>query len=131
MNYQSYLVMDSTKSFHVLKAIKNFHYAKSFQNRIFSGQYFPMFELNREIYSVNLRIQSKYGKIWTRKNSVFGLFSRSGLSKTMKNVISSKKLFSFSRYSDICIFILFLSTLSRFKRTKGSGIINDVMHWFA
>ena len=29
------------------------------------------------IYSVNVRIQSKYGKIRTRKNSVFGYFSRS------------------------------------------------------
>ena len=29
-------------------------------------------------YSVNLRIQSKYRKIWTRNNSVFWHFSRSG-----------------------------------------------------
>ena len=30
-----------------------------------------------EIYSANLRIQPEYGKIGTRKNSVFGHFSRS------------------------------------------------------
>ena len=30
-----------------------------------------------EIYSVNLYIQSEYGKIRTRKKSVFGYFSRS------------------------------------------------------
>ena len=33
--------------------------------------------MNTEIYSENLRIQSEYEKIRTRKNSVFGRFSRS------------------------------------------------------
>ena len=37
--------------------------------------YFPVFGLNREIYSVNLCIQFKYGKIWTRTNLVFVHFS--------------------------------------------------------
>ena len=45
--------------------------------RVFSGPYFPAFGLNTEIYLVNLRIQSKCGKIRTRKNSPFGHFSRS------------------------------------------------------
>ena len=44
---------------------------------VFSGPYFPVLELNTEIYAVNLRIQPEYGKIRTRKNSVFGHFSRS------------------------------------------------------
>ena len=44
---------------------------------VFSGLYFPIFGLNTEIYSVNLRIQSKYRKIRTRKTSVFRDFSRS------------------------------------------------------
>ena len=44
---------------------------------VISGPYFPVFELNTEIYSVNLRIQSEYRKIRIRKNSVFGHFSRS------------------------------------------------------
>ena len=44
---------------------------------VFSGPYFPIFGLNTEIYSVNLCIQSEYRKIRTRKNSVFGYFSRS------------------------------------------------------
>ena len=35
---------------------------------IFSGPYFPVFRMNTEIYRVNLRIQSEYGKIRTRKN---------------------------------------------------------------
>ena len=37
----------------------------------------PAFRLNTESYSVSLRIQSECGKIRTRKNSVFGHFSRS------------------------------------------------------
>ena len=44
---------------------------------VFSGLYFPVFRLNTGIYSVNLRIQAEYRKIRTRKNSVFGHFSRS------------------------------------------------------
>ena len=44
---------------------------KSVQIRSFSVSYFPVFEL---IYSVNLRVQSDYRKIRTRKNSVFGYF---------------------------------------------------------
>ena len=44
---------------------------------VFCGSYFPMFGLYMEIYSINLRIQSEYRKIWTRKNPVFGHFSRS------------------------------------------------------
>ena len=44
---------------------------------VFSGPCFPVFGLNTEVYGVNLRIQSEYRKIRTRKNSVFGHFSRS------------------------------------------------------
>ena len=40
-----------------------------------SGPYFPVFGLNTEIYEVNFRIQSEYGKMRTRKNSVFWHFS--------------------------------------------------------
>ena len=44
---------------------------------VFSGPHFPIFKLNTKIHPVNLRIQSKYGKIQTRKNSAFGQFLRS------------------------------------------------------
>ena len=47
------------------------HYVKSAQIRSFSGPYFPVLELNTEIYSVNHRIQSEYRKIRTGKNSLF------------------------------------------------------------
>ena len=47
------------------------------QYGVIADPYFPVFGLNTKIYSANLRIQSEYRKIRTRKNSVFGLFSRS------------------------------------------------------
>ena len=47
------------------------------QYGVISDPYFPVFGLNTKIYSADLRIQSEYRKIRTRKNSVFGLFSRS------------------------------------------------------
>ena len=37
--------------------------------------YFPLFRLNMEIYGVNLRVRSKFEKIWTRKNSEFFSYS--------------------------------------------------------
>ena len=50
---------------------------KSVQIRIFFWSVFSSTWTQSEIYSVNLRIHSKYRKIRTRKNSVFGHFSRS------------------------------------------------------
>ena len=59
------------------------HCLKSAQYGVFSGRDFPVLGLNTKIYSVNLRIQSKYREIRTRKNSVFGHFSRS---ETLQNI---------------------------------------------
>ena len=44
--------------------------------------------------------------------------------------IFSKKLFLLKTFKFLWFFP-FLSTLSRFKRKNGSGIIYDVMNWFA
>ena len=55
---------------------------------VFSGPYFPAFELNMERYEISLRIQSECGKIRTRKNSVFGHFSRSEITIFAKRSIS-------------------------------------------
>ena len=44
---------------------------------VFFYPYFPVFGLNTEIYCINIGIQSKYGKLQTRINFVFGHFSRS------------------------------------------------------
>ena len=60
--------------------------------RLFSVPSFPAFWLNTEIYSVNLRIQFEYGKIRTRRNTVFGHFSGSvkyiDVKETIKIVLS-------------------------------------------
>ena len=48
-----------------------------FKYGVFSSPYFPVFRQNTEIYGVNLCIQSECRKIRTRKNSIFGYFSRS------------------------------------------------------
>ena len=48
---------------------------------VLPGPYFHAFGLNTERYSVSLRIQSECRKIRTRKNSVFGHFSRSASCK--------------------------------------------------
>ena len=48
-----------------------------FKYGVFSGPHFPVFGLNTEIYGVNIRIQTEYREIRTRKSSVFGHFSRS------------------------------------------------------
>ena len=41
---------------------------------VYSGPYFSLFGLNTEIYSVNLRIQSEYGKIRPEKTSYLDTF---------------------------------------------------------
>ena len=63
--------------------------------RVFPGPYFPAFGLNTERYGVFLHIQSKYRKIRTRKNSVFGHFSLSTSvskdgSKIIQKIIQGK-----------------------------------------
>ena len=61
------------------------HCVKSVQIWSFTCPYFPVLGLNTEIYGINLRIQLRYWKIRTRKNSVFGHFARS--EKVFKIVI--------------------------------------------
>ena len=68
------LIMFDTKTFWV--ASNNTAWKVS-KYGIFSSPYFPVFGLNTEIYCINLRIQSEYGKIKTRKYSVFGHFLHS------------------------------------------------------
>ena len=53
------------------------HCVNSVQIQSFFRSVYSRLELNTEIYSVNLRVQPEQGKIGTRKNSVFGHFSRS------------------------------------------------------
>ena len=64
---------------------------KSVQIWSFSGLYFLVFRLNKEIYGVNLRIQSEYRKIRTRKTSAFGRFSRSVRHESVKTMFENHK----------------------------------------
>ena len=54
--------------------MRNFHCAKSVRIRSFSGLYFLIFELNTEIYSVNLGIQSECQEMRTRKTKNMDTF---------------------------------------------------------
>ena len=65
---------------HILPECNRFTAWKVSKYGVFSDLYFPVFIMNTEIYSVNLRIHSEYRKIRTRKNSVFRHFSRSDCS---------------------------------------------------
>ena len=64
-------ILQSHRFCRFLRQIK--HCVKVSKNGVFSGLYFLVFGLNTEIYCVNFRIQYKYGKIRTRKNSVIWL----------------------------------------------------------
>ena len=57
-----------------------------FKYGVISGLYFPVFGLNMEICSSNLCIKSKYRKIRTRNNLVFGHFSRSKNAPISQNI---------------------------------------------
>ena len=63
---------------------------------VISGPYFSLFELNTEIYSVNFRVQSKYRKIRTRNNSVFGHFTRSVILSRVR--LDSVSVLSFTSF---------------------------------
>ena len=79
-----------TKDLSTLTCCNLLHCEKIANIRSFPGPYFPAFELNKETYSVSLRIQSLGGKIRTRKtpnmdtfhvvllSSIFRLFPRRG-----------------------------------------------------
>ena len=79
-----------TKDLSTLTCCNLLHCEKIGNIRSFPGPYFPAFELNKETYSVSLRIQSLCGKIRTRKtpnmdtfhvvllSSIFRLFPRRG-----------------------------------------------------
>lgn len=70
--------------------------------RVFPAPHFPVYGLNTVIYAANFRIQSKYKKIWTRKNCAVGYFSRSTTAKEfipIPNNVSNLPQTNFSRAS--------------------------------
>ena len=56
MNYYKSKILPSTKD----SALNSFC---TILDRVFSGPYFPVFDLNTESYSIKLRTQLEYGKI--------------------------------------------------------------------
>ena len=60
----------------------DWHCVKHVHIRSFSGPYFPAFGLNKERYSVSLRIHSKCGKILTKKTPNADTFYAMWLSLT-------------------------------------------------
>ena len=74
---------------------------------MFSGPYFHVFGLNTEIY----HIQSKHRKIRTRKNSIFGHFSRSVGDESVR--FSEETFVTLATFSDLLVKleISFLLTL--------------------
>ena len=90
-----------------------FNCKKKVHTQSFSGPYFPAFGLNTDIYSVNLRIQSKCGKIRTRKTRNTDTF--------YAVVFSLLKTY---RSRSICIFI---RNLNIYKKIIIGGF-NNLMH---
>ena len=84
---------------------------KSVRVWVFSGLYFSAFGLNTDIYSVNLRIQFKCGKTWTRNISECGHIpsSEKSLGKKTKKKHEKEK-----RKKDLQCFVcvLLLSPMS-------------------
>ena len=55
---------------------------------VFSGPYFPVSRLNTEIYEVNLRIESEYGKIQTGKTPYLDTFNSVIMIVSLENLRS-------------------------------------------
>ena len=90
--------------------------------RVFSAPYFPVFGLNTETYSVNRRIQFEYRKMRTKKNSVFGYFSRSVHIKNWK-----KKKGQLQVLQSVCQWVLHIK---HYLVTFTEEILNDKFHIF-
>ena len=73
------------------KVIQSLQYqsqcVKSVPIRSFSGPYFPAFGRNKEIYSLNLRIQPKCEKIRTRKSSILDTFHTVSITSIIWRVV--------------------------------------------
>ena len=77
-NWESHNYLNLSPNIYIFDFIQLIHYEpitvwKVSKHRLFSGPHFSVLELNKDIYELNLRIQSKYGKIRTRKIFVLRL----------------------------------------------------------
>ena len=105
---------------------------KVFKYGVFSSLNFPAFGLSSERYGVFRRIWSECGKMRTRKNSVFGHFSRRGCWELKQN--NQKRRHNRTYFINIkfwapfiCLKIWFVteSQLVKFKRQWSSKILKD------
>ena len=85
----------------------NIHCDKSFYIRSFSVPYFPVLGLNMERYCVSLRIQSKCGKMRTRKTTNTETFLRSHSLLAMECSLLAAKLFKKSTYPHFTAYMSF------------------------
>ena len=85
--------------------LKTYHWVKSVQRQSFFWSVFSCFGLNKEIYSVNLLIQSEYRKIRTKKNSVFGHFSHSVTWTCVSNYVTDLSRKTIKTHIGILCFI--------------------------
>ena len=70
----------------------------------FIGPYLPVFGLSKVIYSLNLCIQSKHGKIQTRKYSIFGHFFL--IPQLFANFLKSLKSKHTRKSNSFCYFFM-------------------------
>ena len=93
-----------------MKSLKCQYCVKKVLIQSFSGPYFPVFGLNTDIYFVNLCIRFEYGKIRTRKNSVFGHFSCSAVINLCQ--VNSYQQFHFTQKSQYSVQPFFFKIVS-------------------
>ena len=93
--------------------------------RVFSDLYFPAFRLTTEVYGVNLYIQSKCWKIWTRKNSIFGYFLCRG-KRFMHTVMDMIQYFRINTFTFIvlCAQIQFKGSSREIRRLLSNRLSN-------
>ena len=99
---------------------------------VFSGPYFPAFELNTESYEASLRIQSKCRKIWTRKNSVFGHISHSVPGLYILTSGQNAEIYFWHIYS--CILLIYSISIYNIYFLESNRILHEHVHqvilWF-
>ena len=81
------------------KLVREYSGWKVSKYRVFSGPYFQVIGLDTEIYFVNLRIQSKYRKIWTKKNPTFlDTFYAVNILSLLYESVTDKKVLLFKNF---------------------------------
>ena len=82
-----------------------------------------------EVGEMSMRYSSRLKACVCYFSSNFYFFTMKSVGLWKVFLISSKKLFSFSRYSNFCIFRTSFPHFAGTKKTNVSGIIYDVMNW--